>query len=121
VRSFYENTVPKGCYPCNDAGCWRDNRTSWGCVRKDTASASNVSQADRKKTRSRVGLDQWLLDVGRRAKRLCVGAWQMETAAAHRCNVGFAKVAPRSRRIYIRSGRLALILKCRLAAPCQLR
>jgi hypothetical protein len=60
-----------------------------------------------------VGLDGWLLEVGRREKRLCMDAWQMETATAQRRSVGLTKVAPKSRRIYIRSGRLALRLNCR--------
>jgi hypothetical protein len=110
VRSFYENTIPKGPCPCNDAGCRRNSRTSWGCVRKDTASASNRCPAGRKKARSRVGLDWRLLEVGRRAKRLCMDARQLETAAARWCSMGFAKMAPKPRRIYIRSRPLALRL-----------
>jgi hypothetical protein len=40
-----------------------------------------------------------------------VDAREMETAAAFWCSMGFAKVAPKSRRICVRSGRLALMFQ----------
>ena len=62
----------------------------------------------RKKTRSWVSWEGRLRALGWN-KRLCMGARQMEAPAARRCGMGPAQVAPKSRRIYIRSGRLAVM------------
>jgi hypothetical protein len=105
-RRFYENTILQSFCPCNAIGHGGEYRTGWGGIRKDPASASRRGRTNRKKTRSGVRLDERFLQMGR--QKICMDARQMEAAAARRRRMEIAQVAPRPRRIYIRSGRLAL-------------
>jgi hypothetical protein len=106
----YEKTNPSESCTCSDAGLRSADRPGGGS-RQDTASASPVSRSGREVARCRTSLDERLLAVGPRTqgeKRIRLGAGQVETPAAFRRRVGFAKLARKSWRLHFRWGPLAL-------------
>jgi hypothetical protein len=112
-RSNYEKpNSGESCTWSNAVGRW-DNQSGCRGIRKNSSPTSRFGPAGRKKTRSRVCVDQWLLQVEPRTRRkkrkIHVDFGQVETSAAFGCGMGFTTVAPRPRRLHLCSGPLALM------------